>query len=87
MSYQLTKEIRNTAIGNICNNGIKKEGPSHRIQECLLDLIHFEVLVSNALLVNANTGNSQDAIFLFQPARIELIIRYNPEENETKTNG
>jgi len=85
--YQLTEEIGNTSIGNIGNKSIEKESPSHRIQKRLLNLIQLEVLVSNTLLVNADTSNSQDAIFLVQPARIELVIWHNPEENQTKTNG
>lgn len=64
LTYQLTKEISNATIRNISNKRIKEESPSHRIKQCLLDLIHFEMLVANTLLVNPHAGNGQNAIFL-----------------------
>jgi hypothetical protein len=36
------------------------------------------MLVANTLLVNPHAGNSQNTIFLFQPARVELVVRDDP---------
>lgn len=39
------------------------------------------MLISNSLLVNADSRNGQHSIFLLQPSRIQLVIWDNPEEN------
>lgn len=81
MTYQLTEKVCNTAVRNIRNQGKEKECPGHRVQESLLDLIQLEVLVTDTLLVDAHSGNSQNAILLVQPACIQLAIWDNPQEN------
>jgi hypothetical protein len=42
------------------------------------------MLIPNSLLVNAHTGDSKDAILFLQPARVELAIWYDPEENQAQ---
>lgn len=80
----MTEKVRDTAIGNIRNQRIEEEGPGDRVQESLLDLVQLEVLVTDTLLVDAHPGNGQNPILLAQPARIQLVIRHNPQENQTQ---
>lgn len=87
MTYQLTEKVRDTAVGNIRNQRIEEEGPAHRIQERLLDLVQLEVLVTDTLLIDAYSSNGQNAVLLLQPAGIQLIIRHNPQENTTQHNS
>lgn len=45
------------------------------------------MFVANALLVDSHTRNRQDAIFFTQPARVELVVRYNPKEDQAQAEG
>lgn len=45
------------------------------------------MLISNALLVDPHTRNSQDAIFFIQPPCVELVVWYNPEEYQAQADG
>lgn len=86
MTYQLTEEVSDTAIGDIRNNGVEEERPGHRIQQCLFHLIKLEMLISNTLLVNSDTSDRQHAVLLLQPPRVQLVIRHNPQEHDAQTN-
>ena len=77
-TYKLTEEIGNSAVGDIRKHGEKEESPRHWISESLFSLVQFEVLVSNTLLIDTNTGDGKDSVFLFQPACIKLTVWDNP---------
>lgn len=81
MKYQLTEEVGDTTVGDVGNQSVEEERPGHWVQQCLLDLVQLEVLVTNSLLVDADTRNSQYSVLFLQPARVQLVIRYDPEEN------
>lgn len=69
-------------IWNISNERIKKERPAQRVSHRFLELVELVVLVSNSLLIDAHTLNSQDLVLFTQPPAVELIIRHNPKEQE-----
>lgn len=79
----MTKKIANTTIRNISNQRIKRKRPRHRILHRFLELIHFEMLVSDSLLIDAHTLNGQYSIFLRHPSRIQLVVRYDPEKDQS----
>lgn len=54
---QLTKKVTNTTIRDISNQRIECKRPRHRILQRFFELIHFEVFVSDALLIDAHTLN------------------------------
>lgn len=54
---QLTKKVTNTAIWDISNQRIECKRPRHRILQRFFELIHFEMLVSDTLLIDAHTLN------------------------------
>ena len=69
-------------IRNISNQRIKKESPTQRIQQRLLQLIPLEMPIPHALFVNSNPLNSQHAILLAQPPTVKLVIRHNPQKHD-----
>lgn len=83
----MTKKVTNTTIWNISNKRIKRKRPRHGILHRLVELIHFEMLVSDTLLIDAYALNGQHAIFLRQPSRIQLVVWYNPEKDQADTYG
>lgn len=56
---QLAEEVGNAAVRNICCTSVESESPGHRVKERFLELVHFEVLVSDTLLVDADTLDGQ----------------------------
>ena len=82
-TYQLTEKIGDASIGNIRNQRIEEEGPGHRVQQCFLDLVHLKVLVTDSLLVLADSRHGQHSVLFLQPARVQLVVRHDPEENQT----
>lgn len=69
-------------IRYISHQRIENKSPSQRICERLLDLIHLEMLVTNSLLVLANSLNSKNSILFTQKPRIHLVIRHQPQEED-----
>lgn len=74
-------------IGNISDQSIEEECPSQGIQQCLLELVHLKVLVSDSLLIASNTLNGKDLVFLAEETCVELIVRDDPEEDEADADG
>lgn len=79
---QLTEKVTNTAIRNISNQCIECKRPRHRILHSFFELIHFEVFVSDTLLIDAHTLNGQYSIFLRQPSCIQLIVGNDPQKDQ-----
>lgn len=86
-TYKLTEEVGDSAIRDISNHSKEKECPCHRVQKGFFSLVHFEVLVTNALLVDTNTGDGKDAVFLFEPSCVKLTVWNNPKEDEPQCDG
>lgn len=86
-TYQLTEEVGDTTIRNISNQRKKEERPCHRVQQSLFNLVQLEMLVANSLLVDAHPRDSQDPVFFLQPARVQLVIWDNPEEDAAQHDG
>ena len=80
-TYQLTEEVRDSTVGNIGDERIEEERPCHRVQKCLLDLIHLKMLVTNTLLINLHSGHSQDSVLFAEPPGIQLAVGDNPKED------
>jgi hypothetical protein len=45
------------------------------------------VLVSNALCIYANPLDRKNPVLLTQPAAVELVIRYDPKEEDADTSS
>jgi hypothetical protein len=86
-SRKIQVQIMIHTIRNVSNQGVEEECPSQRIQQCLFELVHFEMLVSDTLLIASDTLNGQNPIFLAQETGIELTVRDNPEEDESNADG
>lgn len=84
---QLGKEIANSTIGDIGHKGIKGKGPRQRIQERLLQLIKFEVLIADALLIDADSLDGEDAVPRLQPPSVELVVRHDEKEDNAQHSG
>jgi hypothetical protein len=72
-----------STVRYIGDERVEEERPAQRVKQSFFQLVKLEVLVSDSLGVDSNTLNSQDAIFLAQPTAVELIVRYDPEEENT----
>lgn len=86
-THQLAKEVGDAAIWNICQQGVKNKTPDHRIQQSLFELIYFEMLISDPLLVDADPFDCKDSIFWGQPSRIQLVVRNQVEKVESNTDS
>jgi hypothetical protein len=73
-------------IRNIRDQRKEEKCPTQRIRQCFLELIPFKVLIAHTLIVRANALNRQNTIFFAQPPAVHLIVRYNPEKQEAKSN-
>lgn len=87
MTYQLTEEVGDTTVGDISDQRKEEERPGDRVQESFLDLVELEMLVTNSLLVFTHTRDSQYPVLFLQPACVQLVIRYYPEENKAERDG
>jgi len=83
----LVEEVGDTSIWDISNKRNEEERPCHRVHQRLLHLIELEMLISNTLLINPDSRNSQNPIFLLQPPRVQLAIRHDPEEYKSQRNS
>lgn len=68
-------------IRNIGDQSQEEECPGHGVQKGLLQLIHFEVLVSNALLVLSDSLNRHQPLLGSQESGIQLIVGHEIEED------
>ena len=70
-------------IRDVRYQSIEDKCPGQGIRQCLLELIHLEMFVSDSLLVASDTLNSKNSIFLAQETSIKLTIRDDPKEDES----
>lgn len=81
---QLIEKVGDATIGDVGNKSKEEECPGHGIQQRFLDLVDLEVLVSDALLVDAHASDGEDTVLLLEPAAVQLAVGDNPEEDESK---
>ena len=74
-------------IGDIGYQRVKDKSPGQRVCQSFTQLIPLEVLVTNTLLVDTDTFDGKDAIFLAQPSSVELVIRYREKEYHADCSG
>jgi len=84
---QLAEEICESSIGNISHYGVEHECPCERIKESLLELVKLEMLVADALLVDADTLDAESSVIFAKPASIELVVWHDEEEDDTDGNS
>lgn len=72
-------------IRNICNESIKDKSPGHGIEKSLLELVHLEMLVTNSLLIDADSLDCQYTILWTEPASVELIVGHEEQEEDSDT--
>ena len=78
--YELAEEVADTAVGDITGEGEEDEGPGQGVEEGLFQLVDLEMLVSNSLLIDANSFDGQAPVIFAEPACIELIVWDQREE-------
>lgn len=86
-AYQLVEEVGDTSVRDIRNKRNEEERPCHGVYQRFFHLIELEMFISNTLLVNPHSRNSQHPIFLLQPPCVQLAIRHNPEEYQPQSEG
>lgn len=86
-THQLGEEIADAPIRNVRRQGVKDKGPGQRVQQGLLQLVHFEMLVADALLVDPHSLDGQHAVSRRQPARVELVVGHDEEEDDAQRGG
>lgn len=69
-------------IGNVGDERVEEEHPCHWVCERFLELVHFEVLVADTLLVLSDALETEDLVLLGQPSRIELVVGHEQEEDD-----
>ena len=52
---ELAEEVADAAVGDVPGQGEEDEGPGYGVEEGFFQLVRFEVLVANALLVDADS--------------------------------
>jgi len=72
-------------VGDVSDERVEEECPAQRIDQRLFQLIPLEMLVTHTLRINPNTLNCQNPILLTQPPTVQLVIRHDPQERNTKT--
>lgn len=76
----MVEEVGDSPVRDISNKRNEEERPCHRVHQGFLHLIELEMFISNTLLVDPDSCDSQHPILLLQPARIQLAIWHDPEE-------
>ncbi|KAG9796225.1 putative MFS allantoate transporter, partial [Aureobasidium melanogenum] len=66
----------------IRNQGIKHKSPRQRVREGLFQLVHFEMLVPNPLLIDPNTFDGKNTVAGLQPSRVELVVGHDEKEDD-----
>lgn len=87
MTDQLGEEVADSTVGDISSKSIKGKSPGQRVQQGFLELVHFKVFISNALLIDAHSLNGQDSVSWLQPPSSELVVRYNEPKHHAEHCG
>lgn len=74
-------------IWYVRDQGVEEECPGHRVEQRFLELVPLEVFVAYSLLIDADALQSQDAIFLLQPASVKLVVRNREEEDNSNSSS
>ncbi len=80
---ELGEEVADSAVGDVGCGGVENECPCQRVCEGFFQLVHFEVLVSDALLVDADTFDGKATVFFAQPACVELVVGHEEKKENT----
>ena len=83
-TYQLREKVTDPTIGYISCQSIEGKRPRHGVHQRLLELIHFEMLVSDALLVRPHSRNRQHSVFRREPSSIQLVVWNDIPEDEAQ---
>ena len=75
---------RDCTIRNIRNKRVEEKCPAQRIQQRLFQLVPLEMLVAHTLGIHSDALDSQHAVFLAQPPAVELVVRDDPQEGDSK---
>lgn len=80
---ELAEEVADPAVGDVGHEAVAEEEPRHGVCERLAELVHFPVAVPHALLVLPDPLHRQHALpARGQEARVELVVRHEPQEDE-----
>jgi hypothetical protein len=74
-------------IRNIGYQRVENKRPSQGICQSFAELIPLEVLVANTLLIDTNTLNGKNAVFLAQPTSVELVVGHSEQENNANNSS
>ena len=65
-----------THIRYVCDKSKEEESPGEWIEQSFSKLVPLEVLVTNTLLIDPDTFDTEDAVLLTQPTGVQLVVRY-----------
>jgi len=82
-----SEEIRQATIGDAEGNGKEDNHPGKRVSECFSELIHFEFLVADSLLVDSHALNGEDTLFFWEPACVQLVVGQEEEDEPAGNDG
>lgn len=83
----MAEKVSDTTVRDISNQRIEEERPCHWVKQRFFDLIHLKMLITDSLLVNPNSSHGQHSVFFLQPTRIQLVVWYNPIEDQAQQDG
>lgn len=76
----MAEEIADATIGNVGCESKECKRPCQGVEERFLQLVHLEVLVANALLIDPDSLDGEPTVEWTQPACIQLIVRDEDDE-------
>jgi hypothetical protein len=79
---ELAEESRESAVRDVGENAIKEEGIGMWVSERLAELVEFEVLVPDTLLVALYAFDGEEPVALVQPAAVKLAVGDDEEEDD-----
>lgn len=81
--YELAEEVADASVGDIGCGGIECESPCQWVSQGFFELVCFEMLVPDALLIDSDTFDGASAVGLAKPTSVELVIRHYKEKDHT----
>ena len=80
---ELGEEVADAAVWNVRHTGIEGERPRQWVEQGFFELVQFEMLVPDTLLVDADSLHRQYSVGLAQESCVELVIGHDEEEDAT----
>ncbi len=82
----MAEKCSESAVRDVRKNTVEKESIGVWVRKCLAELVHFEALVANTLLIGFYTFNGKEPVTLVQPAAVKLVVGDDKEKNDSDEN-